>query len=159
MSAAVAGLRSIRPTGSYTNTRDVTPLAACGGSSADSAASERAQSLGQASTDPREQIRELFHRLEGSINSGDSHAICFEIYATRDTIYQGSRQGCLDTMNRATHERATTVRIEVRDIRVTASHARATARITTLTPQRRTNDVPFQIIRERGGWRARADTR
>jgi hypothetical protein len=39
------------------------------------------------------QLGELVHRLEDAINTGDAHAICFEIYAARDTIYQGTRQG------------------------------------------------------------------
>jgi hypothetical protein len=105
------------------------------------------------------QLGELVHRLEDAINTGDAHAICFEIYAARDTIYQGTRQGCIDTMTSAARERPTTIRISVRDIRVAGARARVTARITTLAPDHRTNDVPFRLIREHEGWRVRADTR
>jgi hypothetical protein len=79
--------------------------------------------------------------------------------ARHDLPRDKAGQGCIDTMTSAARERPTTIRISVRDIRVAGARARVTARITTLAPDHRTNDVPFRLIREHEGWRVRADTR
>ena len=40
----------------------------------------------------RAEIRDLFQRLQDAFNRGDAHTICFDLYASQDTLAGNSRR-------------------------------------------------------------------
>jgi hypothetical protein len=75
---------------------------------------------------PRAQIRALVRRLQASFNAGDAHTICTELYAARDVVFKGSRQGCIDTMKDAVRRDPAKYAYTVSDVSVHGACERTT---------------------------------